>query len=69
MNSFIGKWVDQQNVLITITGSKTSISVSYSNGRGPFQGTLSSSNPLAITVNFTDDGGNKTGTLSRIMMR
>ncbi|OAZ03223.1 tyrosinase family protein [Flavobacterium succinicans] len=64
MNSFIGKWVDQQNVLITITGSKTSISVSYSNGRGPFQGTLSSSNPLAITVNFTDDGGNKTGTLS-----
>lgn len=64
MNSFIGKWVDQQNVLITITGSKTSISVAYGNGRGPFQGTLNASNPSVITVNFTDDGGNKTGTLS-----
>jgi tyrosinase len=64
MNSFIGKWVDQQNVIITITGSATAVGVSYSNGRGPFQGTTSTSNPSVIIVNFTDDGGDKTGTLS-----
>lgn len=63
MNSFNGTWVDQQNVVITINGPATAVTVVYSNGRGPFQGTINTSTSQ-ITVNFTDDGGNKTGTLS-----
>lgn len=63
MNSFYGTWIDQQNVIITISGSGTSATVTYSNGRGPFQSTINTSTSQ-ITTNFTDDGGNKTGTLS-----
>lgn len=69
MNSFIGAWNDQVNgtIYITETGKTTSVisvSVSYNNGRGPFIGSIEISTPGVMTVNFTDDGGNKTGTLS-----
>lgn len=64
METFIGKWIDQKGAAITISGSGTAATVNYNNGRGPFQGTLNTSKPLEIIVNFTDDGGNKTGILS-----
>jgi tyrosinase len=63
MNSFNRRWIDQQNVIITISLSGTNATVTYGNGRGPFQGTINTSSSQ-ITVNFTDDGGNKVGTLS-----
>lgn len=69
MNSFIGAWNDQVNgtIFITETGETTSVipvSVSYNNGRGPFIGSIEISTPNVMIVNFSDDGGNKTGTLS-----
>lgn len=69
MNSFIGTWTDQVNGTIFVskirkTDSYISVSLSYSNSRGPFTGSIQTSSDQVITVDFPDDGGNKTGTLS-----
>lgn len=52
MSNFTGKWIDENKDIITVTGAWDVLSVSYSNGRGPFQGYIVNS---TLTVNFTDD--------------
>ena len=69
MNSFIGTWTDQENSTISVLKTKQTdaimyVSVTYDTGRGPFDGSIQASSDHVITVNFTDDEGIKTGTLS-----
>ncbi|MHA7056095.1 beta-1,3-glucanase family protein [Aquimarina sp. M1] len=69
MNSFIGIWTDQKNTTISITKvtettSALTVSICYNNGRGPFTGVIQTASDQIIVVNFSDDTGNITGTLS-----
>jgi len=58
MSKFEGTWIDGNGDTISISGNWDVYSMSYSNGRGPFQAfshnvTLETS---VITGNFSDDG-------------
>lgn len=55
MSSFNGTWQDQNNAKITINGSQNFLTVTYDNGRGPFQGYEINLTSPVIDVNFTDD--------------
>ena len=68
MDSFKGQWVDRANAVITIQEEKNLISsVTYDNGRGPFQGFEIDLYSPVISVNFTDgdgDSGLQVGVMS-----
>ena len=63
--SFIGEWKDLNGTVITITPRRSKdgyFEITYSNGRGPFVGSsFTAIIPPILTVDFTDDGGNKSG--------
>ena len=67
-NSFIGEWKDLNGTVITITPNRSKdgyYEIKYSNGRGVFVGSsFSEIIPPILTVDFTDDGGNKSGQVS-----
>ena len=59
---FTGTWADLNGTKITVTKTPlNSFSVNYENNRGPFIGYSYGLNELKI--NFTDDGGIKTGVI------
>lgn len=66
--SFIGEWKDLNGTIITITSNRSKggeFEINYANGRGPFVGSsFSEIIPPTLTVDFTDDGGNKSGQVS-----
>ncbi|CAL2075487.1 hypothetical protein [Tenacibaculum sp. 190524A05c] len=67
---FVGEWKDLNGTLITVVptsfkGNDGYYEVKYSNGRGPFIGSsFSGVYPPVLDVDFTDDGGDKSGQLS-----
>lgn len=54
MSNFIGKWKDQANVEIDVTGQGRTITIKYQNGRGPFTGHVIDLYHPVIDVNFSD---------------
>lgn len=63
MDPFEGTWRDKDGTLITVKREGPVVTLTYSNGRGPFQGLLPRIYPPAIQVVFSDVGENLMGRL------
>ena len=63
MDSFEGTWKDASGTTITVKQEGQIVTLTYPNGRGPFQGQLLPAYPPVIQVIFSDTGEKALGKL------
>ncbi len=67
MNAFQGTWKDQDGATITVKEENNKATVTYNNGRGPFNGTEIELGSPVVNVDFSDGSVPRAGVQAGVM--